>query len=107
MVPSIARQSVIMKCNKQWAYILGNYEYYYAAGLASKLLGFEIVEEIMPAELFELLEKELAQASGSDEKEAYLFQRLKDYAPTEDYDEQMKELLVMGKMEQNLWEVFL
>ena len=107
MVPSIARQSVIMKCNKQWAYILGNYEYYYAAGVASKLLGFEIAEEIMPIQLFEVLEKELAQAKSCDEREAYLLQRLKDYVPTEDYDEQMKELLVMGKTEQNLWEVFL
>lgn len=105
MVPSIARQSVIIKCNMQSAYILGNYEYYYAAGLASKLLEFEVSDEIMPTELFELLEKELSHADTKDEKEAYLVQRLKDYIPTEDYDEQMKELLQMGKKETCPWQV--
>ena len=29
MVTSIARQSVIIKCNMQRAFLLGNYEYYY------------------------------------------------------------------------------
>ena len=42
MTTSIARQSVIIKCNMQRAFLLGNYEYYYAAGLASKLFGFEV-----------------------------------------------------------------
>lgn len=105
MVPSIARQSVIIKCNMQSAFLLGNYEYYYAAGLASKIGGFEVSEDILPAELFTLLEKELVQVDTKDEKEAYLILRLKDYIPTEDYDEQMKELLIMGKKETCLWQV--
>ena len=33
MVPSIARQSVIIKCNMQKSILTGNYEFYYAAGL--------------------------------------------------------------------------
>ena len=33
MVPSIARQSVILKCNMQKSVMLGNYEFFYAAGL--------------------------------------------------------------------------
>ena len=105
MVPSIARQSVIIKCNMQGAFLLGNYEYYYAAGLASKLGGFEIPEDILPAELFQLLEKSLEKVNTKDEKEAYLKLRLQDYIPTEDYDEQMKELLIMGKTETCPWQV--
>lgn len=105
MVPSIARQSVMIKCNMQSAFLLGNYEYYYAAGLASQLGGFEVPKDIMPAELFALLEKELEHVETKDEKEAYLMLRLKDYIPTEDYDEQMKELLMMGKKETCLWQV--
>ncbi|HAD53676.1 MAG TPA: DUF3837 domain-containing protein, partial [Lachnospiraceae bacterium] len=35
----------------------------------------------------------------------YLFSMLKDYKPTEEYDEQMKELLLWGKSEQYLWMV--
>ena len=37
MVPSIARQSVIIKCNQQTSVLLGNYEFYYLAGLIKSL----------------------------------------------------------------------
>ena len=39
MVTSIARQSVIIKCNMQKSVLTGNYEFYYAAGLVTKLSG--------------------------------------------------------------------
>ena len=55
MTTSIARQSVIIKCNMQRAYILGNYEFYYAAGLAGKLCGFDVPDEVQPEQLAELL----------------------------------------------------
>ena len=58
MIISIARQSVIIKCNMQKSYILGNYEYYYGAGVAAvfgtgeKGLTFspesKIITEFMP-----------------------------------------------------------
>ena len=48
MVPSIARQSVIIKCNMQKSILTGNYEFYYAAGLIAKLSGVEIPEDIKP-----------------------------------------------------------
>ena len=105
MVPSIARQSVIMKCNMQSAYILGNYEFYYAAGLAGKLFGFQVPKDLQPAELFEFIEKEITQVTPKEEKEAFLVSRLKEYAPTENYDEQMKELLLMGETENFLWQI--
>lgn len=94
-----------MKCNMQCAYILGNYEYYYAAGLAGKLCGFEIPEEIRPAELQALLAEKLADAVGNSPQENHLFGRLKEYDPPADYDEQMKELLFMGQKETCLWQV--
>lgn len=106
MVPSITRQSVMIKCNMQRAYLLGNYEYYYAAGLAANLTGFELPEDIKPEKLCELLAETLEHVTTKDEKEEYLVLRLKDYAPTADYDEQMKELLVMGKTEALPWQVF-
>lgn len=46
MVTSIARQSVILKCNMQKAVMLGNYEFYYGAGVAGKIGGFEIPDDI-------------------------------------------------------------
>ena len=56
MVTSIARQSVILKCNMQKAVMLGNYEFYYGAGVAGKIGGFEIPDDIKPLELRELLD---------------------------------------------------
>ena len=99
MVTSIARQSVILKCNMQKAVMLGNYEFYYGAGVAGKIGGFEIPDDIKPLELRELLDKKL------DEKETYLIHILKEFRPDELYDEQMKELLLWGKGEQYLWSV--
>ena len=98
MVTSIARQSVIIKCNMQKSVLTGNYEFYYAAGLIAKLSGVEISDDIKPIELGVLLHQEI-------EQEKYLFSMLKDYKPTDEYDEQMKELLLWGKGEQYLWTV--
>ena len=93
MVTSIARQSVILKCNMQKAVMLGNYEFYYGAGVAGKIGGFEIPDDIKPLELRELLDKKLDQISPKDEKETYLIHILKEFRPDELYDGQMKELL--------------
>lgn len=103
MVPSIARQSVILKCNMQKSILTGNYEFFYAAGLAGKLAEVEIDADIKPEELQNLIVEKLSNYAAGDEKETYLFKLLADYRPGEEYDEQMKELLLMGQGEQNLW----
>lgn len=103
MVTSIARQSVIIKCNMQKSILTGNYEYYYAAGLLSKLSGVEIPEDIRPEELLTLLTEKIEGLAPKDERERYLFQMLRDYSPGEEYDGQMKELLLWGKREEHLW----
>lgn len=105
MTTSIARQSVIIKCNMQRAYILGNYEFYYAAGLAGKLFGFEVPDEVQPEELAELLAGALDGARPKGEQESYLVSILKEFTPEMRYDEQMKELLVWGKKETCPWQV--
>ena len=105
MTTSIARQSVIIKCNMQRAYILGNYEFYYGAGYASKVFGFEIPEDIKPAELEELLKEKLEGLTPNTPQEAHLLYILKEYAAEERYDEQMKELLLWGKKETCPWQV--
>ena len=105
MVTSIARQSVIIKCNMQKSILTGNYEFYYAAGLVAKLTGVVVSDDIWPMELFSLLTEQLQSVEPQDEREAHLFQMIRDYRPKEAYDEQMKELLLWGKTEQNLWMV--
>lgn len=105
MVPSIARQSVIIKCNMQKSVLTGNYEFYYASGLVSKLAGLEIADDMKPEELQRLLAEKLPAISANDEREKYLFQMLMDFKASEEYDEQMQELLRWGKDEKNLWQV--
>ena len=105
MTTSIARQSVIIKCNMKRAYILGNYEFCYAAGLVSKLYGVEIPDDVQPEELEELLAGALKDVTPNGEQETYLVSILKEYAPEKRYDEQMKELLLWGKKETCPWQV--
>ena len=105
MTTSIARQSVIIKCNIERAFLLGNYEYYYAAGLAGKICGFDIPDDIQPTELAALLAKELEQVSLNGEKEERLLFGLKEFEPEARYDEQMKELLIWGKTENYPWQL--
>lgn len=107
MITSIARQSVIMKCNIQKAFILGNYEYYYAAGLIARFYAVDIPDEIQPEELSVLLQKELPNVAPQSEQEKHLVYILKEYEPENRYDEQMKELLIWGKKETNPWQVFI
>ncbi len=105
MTTSIARQSVIIKCNMQCAYLLGNYEFYYAAGLACKLYGLEVDRDSTPTQLVEFMQENLQKMTPSNDKEQYLTSILQDYMAEDRYDEDMKELLVMGLEEKNLWQV--
>lgn len=105
MVTSIARQSVILKCNMQKAIMLGNYEFYYGAGLLTKIAGVEIPDDCKPSELKELITEKIPSITPKDEKEAYLLHILEEFRPGEEYDDQMKELLLWGKGEQYLWSV--
>lgn len=105
MVTSIARQSVIIKCNMQKSVMLGNYEFYYAAGLVKKLYGLDISGEMEPEALSVFILEQAESLTPKDEKEEYLLTMLKNYEPLTDYDEQMKELFVWGEKEPDLWQV--
>lgn len=105
MVISIARQSVLIKCNMQASIMLGNYEFYYAAGLFFKILGEQIEQGIKPEDLYQMMEPKLESFETQDEKERYLIKLLKDYKPLQEYDKQMEELLYMGLTEEQMWQV--
>lgn len=105
MVVSIARQSVIIKCNMQASIMLGNYELYYGAGLFCKIKGITVDEDILPEVLFTFILTELEGFVGANEQEKYLAKILKNYKLEEGYDEQMKELLQMGLNEAHMWQV--
>ena len=104
MVTLVARQSVTLKCNMQASVMLGNYEFYYAAGLFCRVNGVEVEEEIKPGELKQKIMPMLESFAGSDEKERYLARLLLDYQPTEEYNGQMRELLQWGLRENKMWQ---
>lgn len=105
MVTSIVRQSIIIKCNQQASTLLGNYEFYYAAGLAKKLFGFQIDETMPPVQLAETIQSSIKSVEPQDEKAEYLLRLLSFYTPTEECDDQMKELFSMGENESHIWQV--
>ena len=70
MVTSIARQSVIIKCNQQTSVLLGNYEFYYLAGLLKKLYQLDLDEDMQPSELYDKIQEHLKELSPANEQEA-------------------------------------
>ena len=74
MVPSIARQSVILKCNMQKSVMLGNYEFFYAAGLMRKLYNIEIRTDMEPEQILEAILQMQDNLAPQSEQEKYLIQ---------------------------------
>ena len=105
MVPSIARQSVIIKCNQQASVLLGNYEFYYLSGLMKKLFDLDLNEDMQPMEMLEGVQSKLDSISPSNEQEAYLIKLARNFKPGENLDEQMKELFRWGATEEKLWQM--
>jgi hypothetical protein len=89
----------------QKSVLTGNYELYYGAGLVEKFHELGLSGDTAPVQLWEQLEEKLKGLTPVDEKEKYLWDMLHDYKVEEVYDEQMKELFVMGREEQHLWNV--
>ena len=104
MVTSIARQSIVIKCKLKESIMLGNYEFYYATGLISKLTGVEFDVELPPKQLYEAVKKAVTDYEPKNENEAYLLQLFTEFKPDETVDEQMKELFRWGLTEQKMWQ---
>lgn len=105
MVPSIARQSVILKCNMQKSVMLGNYEFFYAAGLLKNIYRLDLDPAMEPQKLLEAILAAQSQIQPQTEQETYLLQLVKNYEPSEEHDAQMDELFAWGEQEPDLWQV--
>ena len=105
MVPLIARQSVIIKCNQQASVLLGNYEFYYLAGLMKRLYNLDLNEDMSPLDLLEGVQSKLDSLSANSPQEEHLIKMARNFKPDEKVDEQMKELFRWGATEENLWKV--
>ena len=79
MVPSIARQSVIIKCNMQASVLLGNYEFYYLAGLMKKIYDLDLHEDMQPLELLESVQSKVDSLSPANSQEEHLIQMARNF----------------------------
>lgn len=102
MVLELAAQSVRQKCEMRSSVLVGNYEFYYAAGrlaAACKREGtpvFGADETVLPDEMKAAVMSVLDTFSPADEEEAYLVRMLDRYRPGETFDEQTGQLFLMG-----------
>lgn len=103
MEPILARQSVVLKCSMNASVLMGNYEFYYAAGLLCALAGKMPQQGPQPEELYGFLQPLLDSYSPKNGQEAYLVKLLRAYKASGQYDAQMQELLQMGLKEEKLW----
>lgn len=108
MILSIARQSVIIKCNLESSIMTGNYEFYYAAGVMYKLKAVKQVENVLePMEMSKQIHMLIEGFKTEDTKEQHLVHMLKYYKPVLDFDDQMKELFLLGAEEKYMWQELL
>ncbi len=105
MIPSITRQSVIIKCIRRKSVLLGNYEFYYLAGLFNQLYDMGADEDMPPQKLFDHIMERIDTFSPKDEREEYLISMVRFYRPAEEYDDQMKLLFRWGEQEPELWKI--
>lgn len=105
MVLSIARQSVILKCLRQKSVLIGNYEFYYLAGLMEQLFHLGLTSDMAPEELFEIISNHLDQLEPKNDQEKYLIGLVRFYETLPQKDEQMKQLFEWGLQEPDMWKV--
>ena len=97
MVPMLAVSSIEKKLEMQASVIVGNYEFYYAAGKLSSVTSLEADENTQPVELKEAVENALADFQPADDTQTYLAKLLERYRPSENYDAQMNLLFRWGR----------
>ena len=105
MIPSITRKSVIIKCTQKKSVLLGNYEFYYIAGLMKKLFGLPLTADMKPQEMMDLIQENKKNFTPKNDKEEYLIQLVSIYLVEDKTDEQMIELFEWGATEEDLWQM--
>ena len=105
MITSIARQSVILKCLRKKSVLVGNYEFYYLAGLLKKLYKLPLSAKTEPMDMQNIILEALPNIQAASEEEEFLLRMVSIYEPLVTYDKQMEELFCWGALEPDLWMV--
>jgi hypothetical protein len=98
LIPLLAQNSVDHKIQFQMSVIVGNYEYYYACGIFSKLVDADWNQDTLPNELMEKVQKAISGYTPKGKYEEYLIYLLRRYEPREeDYDDMTRLLFEKGQ----------
>lgn len=101
MIPLVTEMSVDKKIRRRMSVLVGNYEFYYAAGLAQPILSFDCDGSEKPYELEKII-RACPETDDTlpDEPEVserrYLMYLIARYDADEDYDDAMKSLFDEG-----------
>ena len=106
MVRSIARYAVIRKTQRDVNILTGNYEAAYAEGLLFHILNMrpETGEKSVGI-LKEELVKALEGYVPADDREKCLIHMLKEYKPSDVWDDDVEAMLKWGLEEERMWEL--
>ncbi len=96
MVRMLPVESVERKLDMKASVLVGNYEFYYAAGKLAALTEVEAGEETPPDELKAAVSEALEYFETADERQAYLIRLLERYRPNELQDEDTRALFLWG-----------
>lgn len=101
MIPLVTEMSVDKKIRRRMSVLVGNYEFYYAAGLAKPILKADIDGSEKPSDLEKIIracpEADDTLPDGPEVSERrYLMYLIARYDTDEDYDESMKALFLQG-----------
>lgn len=98
MVLELAVASVEKKLDMRASILVGNYEFYYAAGKLATLVKLDANEKTQPAELKDAVMQALENYKPEEaDRGSYLKKMLDRYRPSASYDEQMAILFCRGQ----------
>lgn len=106
MVRSIARYAVVRKTRKDVNILTGNYEAAYSEGLLFHILDLQPkTEEKSVGRLKEELMGALEGYEPADDREKCLIHMLKEYKPSDVWDEDVEAMLKWGLEEERVLEL--
>ncbi|MCU6761804.1 Domain of uncharacterised function (DUF3837) [uncultured Roseburia sp.] len=106
MVQSIARYAVIRKTRKDVNILTGNYEAAYAIGILSNIL--QTLPDMELKSVTKLRQQLLEKLEGyqpGNQQEDVLIQMLREYKPSDQWDEDVEAMLKWGLEENRIWEL--
>lgn len=96
MVLELAIQSIENKLRLKSNTMLGNYEFYYAAGILCRAFDLPVSNEMEPKELYDLISKEMKNKKIDQKEAEHLASMIQYYKVEDSYDAQMWELFLRG-----------